>query len=104
MTASEFARGSPRDWSVGDLPEGAESGVGGDPATPHQAYARLLRGKPSMACARSGFVLASRGAEKPLVDCRERFASAFKSDSANPASLDSSGAAWMPPTIEARPS
>ncbi len=101
MIASEFARG-PRDRLVADLPEGAEPGAGEDPAAPHQAYARLMSGNPSMDCGRSGFIPASSAAGKPPVHDPERFASAFASDIANPAGMDSSGAARMPPTTEVR--
>lgn len=96
MTVSEFAR-EPKDRSVADLPEGAEPDVGEDPATLHQAYARLMSGKPFMGCGRSGFIQTSRGAGTSLVNYREWCDSTFVSNIANPGNMDFSCAAWVLP-------
>jgi hypothetical protein len=92
MTSAESIRELLGKSSV-DLPEGAESGTGPDPATPHQAHARLMRGRPSMACGRSELIQAFLGADTHLVNNRERRDPALVLNIANPDRVDFVGMA-----------
>ena len=55
LSGATLAR-EPPNKSILDLSEGAESGAGPDSATLHQALARSIRDKPSMAWGRSELV------------------------------------------------